>query len=48
MSDLCEEHAVPLLDKRKVEAFILLMDWDNATIQHACEHRMTIKRQVRS
>lgn len=41
----CPDHGMPLLDERKTEAFVVLLDWPGTTIvAHACEARLEIRK----
>jgi hypothetical protein len=35
---------MPLLDERKVQAYITLLDWTDASAAHACEARLEIRK----
>lgn len=41
----CPDHAVPLLDVRRVDAFITLLDWPSGVVVHACERELEITRE---
>lgn len=42
----CPEHVVPLLDERKVDAYVTLLDWRGTTVVvHACEARLEIAKE---
>lgn len=43
---MCEVHGAPLLDPRLVDAWVILLGWDDAFVGHACELELEVHRAL--